>query len=203
LDEVANQTQRRGEDLTKQIGDLNFRLRALEPDGGAPASPGEAVASGTATTSLTAPSATPAPTVPPSAAIPAPPVKRTPEITMQEGIAALARRDYAVAEAAARDVLNNNKTSPRVYDAQLLLAQALAGRKQFSQAAIAFDDTYKRSRKGVHAQDALLGLAASLTAINEKRAACDTLGQLHTEFPAPRVDLRDTITAVRQRAGCH
>ena len=39
--------------------------------------------------------------------------------------------------------------------------------------------------KGGHAQEALLGLAISLTAINEKRAACDTLTKLHTEFPTP------------------
>lgn len=209
VDEVSNQTQRQGEDLTKQIGDLNFRLRALEPGGGAagaPASPGETTAPGTAPTYLTAPSGLAAPfgtTPAPAAAIPAAPVKRTPEMAMQEGNAALARRDYAAVEASARDVLTNNKTSPRVYDAQLLLAQALAGRKQFSQAAIAFDDTYKHSRKGVHAQDALLGLATSLTAINEKGAACDTLGQLRTEFPTPRADMREPITTARQHAGCH
>jgi TolA-binding protein len=202
VDEVSNQTQRQGEDLTKQIGDLNFRLRALEPGGGAagaPASPGETTAPGTAPTYLTAPSGLAAPL----GTTPAPPVKRTPEMAMQEGNAALARRDYAAVEASARDVLTNNKTSPRVYDAQLLLAQALAGRKQFSQAAIAFDDTYKHSRKGVHAQDALLGLATSLTAINEKGAACDTLGQLRTEFPTPRADMREPITTARQHAGCH
>jgi TolA-binding protein len=120
---------------------------------------------------------------------------------MQEGNAALARRDYATAEQAAREVLAN-RTSPRAYDAQLLLAQALAGQRQFPQAAIAYDDAYNRSRKGSHAQDALLGLANSLTAINEKKAACDTLARLRSEFPQPRADLRDNIAAAHQKAGC-
>jgi TolA-binding protein len=129
-------------------------------------------------------------------------VHRTPEIAIQEGNAALARRDYPAAEAAAREVLTGSRTSPRAYDAQFLLAQALLGQQQFSQAAIAYDDTYNRSRKGVHAPDALLGLANSLAAINEKKAACDTLAKLRTEYPTPRPDIRDAAAASAQRAGC-
>ena len=121
---------------------------------------------------------------------------------MQEGSAAVARHDYAGAEKAAREVLNKFRTSPRAYDAQFLLAQSLAGQHQYSQAAIAYDDAYNRSRKGAHAQDALLGLATSLTAINEKKAACDTLGKLHGEFPQERADVRQAAASVHQRAGC-
>jgi TolA-binding protein len=127
--------------------------------------------------------------------------KRTPEVALQEGHAALARRDYAGAERVAREVMSN-RASPRAYDGQFLLAQALAGEKQYSQAAIAFDDAYNRSHKGRHAEDALLGLAGALSAINEKKAACDTLGRLRTEFPEVRADLRDTITKTSDRAGC-
>jgi TolA-binding protein len=144
------------------------------------------------------------PAAQPTAAIPlATPLgaRRTPEMALQEGHAALARRDYAAAERAAREVMAN-RTSPRAYDGQFLLAQALAGEKQFAQAAIAYDDAYNRSHKGRHAEDALVGLAGALTAINEKKAACDTLGRLRTEFPEVREDLRDTITRTNERAGC-
>ena len=72
----------------------------------------------------------------------------------------------------------------------------------FSQAAIAYDDTYNRSKKGAHAPDALLGLATALVAINEKRAACDTLTKLRGEYPTPRPDMRDAIVSASQRAGC-
>ena len=121
---------------------------------------------------------------------------------MQEGNAALARRDYMAAEQAAREVLTGYRTSPRAYDAQFLLAQALAGQRQYSQAAIAYDDSYSRARKGAHAADALVGLASALAAINEKKAACDTLAKLRAEFPNPRPDLREATASIGQRAGC-
>ncbi len=136
-----------------------------------------------------------------AAALPPPGGKRTPEMALQEGHAALARRDYTTAERDAREVMGN-RTSPRAYDGQFLLAQTLASEKQFAQAAIAYDDAYNRSHKGRHAEDALVGLAGALTAINEKKAACDTLGRLRTEFPEVRADLRDTITKTNERAGC-
>jgi TolA-binding protein len=120
---------------------------------------------------------------------------------MQKGNAALARRDYATAQAAAKEVLASPR-SPRANDAQFLLAQALAGKRDYAGAAVAYDDAYNRSKKGPHAQDALLGLAHSLTAINEKRAACVTLDKLRHEFPTPRRDLRDDIAAARQKADC-
>ncbi len=142
----------------------------------------------------------PPPAEPVAAAIPLN-GKRTPEMALQEGHAALARRDYAAAERAAREVMAN-RTSPRAYDGQYLLAQSLAGEKQYAQAAIAFDDTYNRSHKGRYAQEALVGLAGALTSINERKAACDTLGRLRTEFPQVRADLRDAITRTNQRAGC-
>ncbi len=145
---------------------------------------------------------TTAPPLPP-AQPPAPPVRRTPELALQDGNSALARHDYPAAEASAHEVLNNFRTSPRAYEAQYLLAQALAGEHQYSQAAIAFDDTYNRNRKGSRAPDALVGLAWALTSINEKRAACDTLAKLHAEFPQERPELRDSAASAAQRAGCH
>ena len=42
----------------------------------------------------------------------------------------------------------------------------------------------------------------SLIAINEKKAACDTLGKLRAEFPSPRADLREAIGIAGQRGGC-
>ncbi len=178
LDEVDNARQRQGEELKKELEDLNFKL-GQSPGAGAapPARP-----------------ATEAPAAPPAA-------RRTPELAMQEGNAALARRDYAAAEKAAREVLAFPR-SPRAVDAQFLLAQALAGKRDYQTAAVAFDDTYNRSKTGTHAQPALLGLANALIAINEKRSACAALEKLKDEFPKPRADLREPIASARQRAGC-
>ncbi len=152
---------------------------------------------------MIAPSVGPAPTQlpPPPGRPPGPSGPRTPELALQEGNAALARRDYATAEKAAREVLAN-RTSPRAYDAQFLLAQALAGEKQYPQAAVAYDDVFNRARTGTHAQDARLGLAVSLTAINEKKAACDVLNRMPSEFPRLRPEISAGMATTAQKAGC-
>ncbi len=219
IDETQYQLQRQNADLTKRIEDLAFQMGAGGAGGGAaggltapapsprPTPPSQGPAPGSLPTPLTPPApsgpAQPAPpqaSLPPSGASPAS-VPRTPERALQEGNAALARRDYATAELAAREVLTN-RTSPRAYDAQFLLARALAGQRQYPQAAIAFDDAYNRSKKGTYAADSLLGLASALAALNEKKAACDTLNRLRVEFPQPRNDVRDGAAQLAQRTGC-
>ncbi len=144
----------------------------------------------------------PHPAVPPHAVPPHAVPVRTPETLLREGQAALARRDYTAAEADARAVLAGPK-SPRQADAQFLLAQALSGKHAWQNAAIAYDDSFRRAPKGIHAQDSLLGLANSLTAIRQVRAACGALNQLSSDFPTPRADLRTPIANARKRAGCH
>ncbi len=199
LDEIGNQTQQQGQDFSKQLGDLNFRITNLEGGrGGVPPQAGPA-----RSPPLAPPPSGLAP-VPPASpgAPPGPPPPRRPELSIQEGNAALARRDYASAEAAAREVLATQRTSPRAYDAQFLLAESLAGKRDWSAAAVAFDDAYNRSRTGSHAQDSLLGLANSLTILGDKRAGCAALAKMRAEFPSPRPDLREPIAAARQRAGC-
>lgn len=183
LDELANQTRRQAEDLNKQIADLTFRLQS------APQAP-------------QAPPPRAAPDAPSRGEGGASPGRRPPELAMQEGNAALARRDYPAAEAAAREVLAQGRATPRSGDAQFLLAQSLAGRRDFAGAAVAFDDAYNRSRTGSRAPDALLGLANSLLALNERPAACATLDKLRAEFPSPRPAFRDAVVATRGRAGC-
>ena len=219
IDETQNQLQRQNEDLGKRIDDLAFQVN---PQGAQPGASPSAAPGGAATGAPPLPMGTlggppvqpplppsagastgPRPIVLPQAGRPATPsAPRTPELAMQEGNAALARRDYPAAEAVAREILAN-RTSPRAYDAQFLLAQALAGERQYPQAAVAYDDAYNRSRTGPHALDARLGLAVSLTAINEKKAACDVLARLPAEFPHPRPDVAAGISAAAQKAGCH
>jgi len=230
VDQLQNQVNQQIADLTKRIGDLAFQMQnggqaGNAAQGEAPPPAGPAAAGGQTQSTppaspaplqlspapglLTAPQNGAAATASQPAALPAPPAPppaqaapRTPEVALRDGEIALGRRDYPAAETAAREVLNKFRTSPRAYDAQYLLAEALAGQRQFAQSAIAYDDTYNRNRKGVHAPEALIGLAYSLSAINEKRAACDTLGKLHTEFPHAAAEIKQAATTVGQRAGC-
>ena len=186
MDEQANASRRQSDDLAKQVADLNFRLQNSGPSGGP----------GPRATGLDAPAAQPA------ASGPAPSGRRPAELAMQEGNAALARRDYAAAEAAAREVLGNSRAGPRAGDAQFLLAQALMGKRDYAGAAVAYDDAYSRSRTGSRAPDALVGLANALAALNDRANACGALDKLRAEFPAPRPNIREAAAAARGRSGC-
>lgn len=189
LDEQVNALRRSQEDLAKQVADLNFRLQ----NGAAPAT-------------VPAPAAFPGAPARPSAPEAAPPAagtpRRTPELALQEGNAALARRDYTAAESAAREVLGQGRTTPRAADANYLLAQALMGQRNYQGAAVAYDDAYNRAPKSARAADALLGLANALTGLNERPAVCATLDKLHREFPKERAGVKDAAAVLRKRNGC-
>ena len=199
VDELQNQVQQQSLDVNKKIDDLKFQLGSGSGQavGQVPSAQPAAPPSPQPGPLTLNPGPAPTQLVPPSR----PSGPRTPELALQEGNAAFARHDYPAAEAAAREVLAN-RTSPRVYDAKLLLAQALEGQRQYPQAAVAFDDAYNMSRKGSHAQEALLGLASSLAAIKENKAACDTLSRLRADFPQVRADLHSGVAATAQKAGC-
>ena len=197
LDETSNALKRQTADLNKKIDDLTFRMQNGGGGGG-----GSGGGQGAPPREGPVPGPTIAPPPPPPANRPADAAapRRTPELAMQEGNAALARRDYPTAEAAAREVLALRGT-PRAGDAQFLLAQALAGERDYRAAAVAYGDAYTRGRGSPRAPDALLGLANSLTAISERESACATLGQIRSEYPN-RADLREPVNSLAGRNGC-
>jgi len=201
LDELANAQQREHDDVAKQFADLQFRL---DNGGGATAAPAPIAGKPglPPSQSVSPPPAAlgtvPAKAITPPAAAAAP---RSADQLIQEGNAALARRDYTAAEQSAREVLAT-KASPRGYDAQFLLAQSLSAQKRSLDAAIAYGDLYQRSKQGTHAQDALLGLANSQAALGDKHSACVALESLTAQFPSPRPDVAAHAAAARSSAGC-
>jgi TolA-binding protein len=211
IDELDNARQRQAEDTDKQIADLKFEVENGTAGGGAagasavppPGAPARTQTMspppGNLATALPGGAANPEGVPPPP---PPPPPKRTAELILQEGNAAYARKDFAAAKNAAKAVLAAG-AGPRATDAQLLMARALFGERDFSGAAVAFDDAYNRSRTGMHAPDALLGLAAALNEIPEKKAACQTLDKLAAEFPAMRADQEVSAATLRRDAACH
>jgi TolA-binding protein len=194
VDRLTNAQQRQQEDFTKQMGDLTF---AMQNSAGGARAP-QAQAAQTPQITLSPPAASLGGGQPQPLTGPAP---RTPEVAMQEANAALARRDYAAAQTAAREVIA--KRSPRAADAQFVLAQAEMGERNYQQAAPDFYDAYNRSRTGARAPDALLGVANALIALGDRPSACDALAKLRTEFPQPRPDIREGEAAARGRAACH
>ncbi len=191
--ELEFRNQRLAEDIEKLRGDLEFRLQQLET--GRPGAPRPATPPAPQQRSDVRPDAPP-PAQPPAGAGP-----RTPERALSEGQAALARRDYAAAEAAAREVIAARATA-RAQDAQLLLGDSLSGRRQFQNAALAYDEAYRRNRQGARAPEALLGLSSAFAGFNARREACDTLDQLRSEFPRLSPPLAQRADQARRANGC-
>jgi TolA-binding protein len=172
------------ERLEKLEGDIDFRLRQIEGQrqgSAAPASPPTAAASPAAT--------------PPAA------VARPPQRALAEGQAALDRRNYAAAEAAAREVIASRETA-RHGDAQILLGGALAGKRDFAGAAVAYDDAFRRAPRGSRAPEAMLGVANALIGLNNNRDACAQLADLRGRFPDLRGAVAERVADARRRAQC-
>ncbi|WP_111399075.1 YbgF trimerization domain-containing protein [Humitalea rosea] len=178
------------EQVTKLQGDLDYRLQALE-SGGRPGSPPPAAAP------IVRPAPAGAPGLPPPAAAPS----RPPERALQEGQTALGRRDYAAAETAAREVLAGNPGA-RAQDAGMLLGDALVGKRDYQNAALAYDEAYRRNQRSSRAPEALLGLATAFNGFGAKREACATLDQLRSDFPRVATAMADRVTVIRQRSQC-
>nr|WP_246375317.1 tetratricopeptide repeat protein [Gluconacetobacter takamatsuzukensis] len=193
LDQLTNQVQQQNATLAKQIDDMNFAMQ----NGGHPAPRPAAAPAEAPDAPAEAGPAAPAPD-----GEEAPAAKRTPEIVLRDGNAALMHGDYAGAQAAAKQVLAGPR-GPLQIDAQFLMAQSLAGQKQYRQSAVAYYDTYNRSPRSGRAPDALLGVTASLLAMGDKNSACQALAKLKSEFPSPAPRVKTAETAYRTRAGCH
>jgi TolA-binding protein len=181
VDELTHSVNQQVADIGKKVDDLAFQFQLLQ--GKAPAAGGPAPAL------AHKPAATSAGPVPP-------------EVMLRQGQAALARGDYAAAAASAETVLQADAHSPRAYDAQFLLAEALFGQRQYTRAALAYDDTYNRAPSGSRAQDSLLGLARSLAAINQKPATCAAISKLHQQFPTLRSDISSGAATLAHQTGC-
>jgi TolA-binding protein len=200
ISELENTEHRDHDDVAKQIGDLAFKLG----QGGAPGQN----ASGPAGT--LAPPQGDAPSgnlelgyTPPRASFtPTAPAHRPPELALKQGNAALARRDYAGAEAAARDVLALGH-GPRSVDANFLLARAQAGQHAYKEAAAAYYSVYKASPHAPRAAEALLGVSNALIGLGDNAPACQALAKLGAEFPRPEAYVRAGVASARKRAACH
>ena len=193
VDEAENRDRRLAADVQKLTEDMEYRLQRLEGGGTAarPAAPPAAVARPAAPTAPTAP------VVPPPTAT----APRSAERALSDGQAALARRDYPAAEAAAREALATRGGTQQA-NAQLLLGDALSGKRDWGNAAIAYNEAYTRARTAPRAPEALLGLAAAFQGLGSRREACDTLNDLRSNHPNLSAALQERASAARARAQC-
>ncbi len=174
IDQLTNDLQQKTAALSKQVADSQFAAQAGAGGGST------------------------------SAAAPAEPVARpnTPDALLSAGKAALQKRDYETAHDNAEAALKSAKGAFRV-DAQFLLAQSLAGQKQYRQSAVAYYDAYRQSPKSARAPDALLGVTAALLALGDKKSACEALGKLNNEFPSPAPRVSHAAEIYGRKGGCN
>jgi TolA-binding protein len=192
VDDLANTEKRDHDDLSKQIGDLAFKVTGGAAPAAMPPDP------------PTAPSGVegvPDDLSPPPAPKPAEPVRRTPEQTLKLGSAALARRDYDAAAAAAQEILAAGR-GPRTADAQFLLARAQAGKHDYKAAAAAYYAVYKGAPKSPRGAESLIGVANAFLGMGDKTHACQAVAKFGAEFPRADAGLRGQSASVRKRAGC-
>ncbi|MBC7431536.1 MAG: hypothetical protein H7345_05665 [Rubritepida sp.] len=199
VDELDNRNRRLAADLQKLSEDMEFRLNQREGAATPPTRP-PAVAAGQTQRPVPPTAPVVAPVVGPGAA-PANAAPRTPERALLDGQAALGRRDFTAAEAAAREALAARAGAQQA-NAQLLLGDALNGRRDFGNAAIAYNEAYTRARTSPRAPDALIGLAGAFQGLGNKREACDTLGDLRTNHPGITPAQQARADALRARAQC-
>ncbi len=185
LDVADNNDRQVRAEIEKLRGDLDFRLQSLEKGAGRPAAPRP-------------PQPGPAAQAPAPAASTAP---RTAEKAISDGQAALARRDFPAAEAAAREAIRA-RPGARAQDASLLLGDALMGKRDFQNAALAYDEAYSRNRQGARAPEAMIGLANAFQGFGARREACETLDNLRSNFPNLSGPQAQRAADSRRRAQC-
>lgn len=182
LEQLSNSVRENQASVSKQISDMQF---ASQNGGGSSAPTPAKAATGE------------------KAFTPAAEQPKTALDALKAGNASLHSGNYTDAESNARFAIKTAHSVSGKMDAQFLLAQSLAGQKQYRQSAVAYYDAYTKAPKSLKAQDSLLGVAASMLALGDKGSACQALDKLKTEFPVPAPRVKTAETTFRSRAACH
>ncbi|MDO6731693.1 tetratricopeptide repeat protein [Marinovum sp. 2_MG-2023] len=166
-------------DGTKRIGDLEFRLVELE--GGDVGQLGDTTTLGGGTTEEL-PAAPVAPAPPASGDGPA--LALSEEEDFRRAGEALATGDFRSAADLFATFNETYPGGPLATKASLGRGQALEGLGDLREAARAYLNAYSVDTEGPDAATALVHLGRALGALGQMAAACQTLGEIETRFPA-------------------
>ncbi|MGE5269321.1 MAG: tol-pal system protein YbgF [Thiohalocapsa sp.] len=114
----------------------------------------------------------------------------------------LKHADYAGAETALRDFVDQHPKDPLAGNAQYWLGETYYARGRYLEAASAFAEGYKRYPKSGKAPDGLLKLSMSLARANQKQNACVALAQLDRDFPHAGASVKQHAATEKKRLGC-
>lgn len=125
-----------------------------------------------------------------------------PDKLYDRGLASLRAGQYAAARKDFLDLLKNYPKHKRAGNAQYWLGESYYVERDFKQAAQAFLNGYTTYAESDKAPDSLLKLAMSLSALEQKTAACDAFADLLLKFPNASSAVRQRAANEQKRAGC-
>ncbi len=230
VEEMNHKVSQLGERLDKLVGDVDFRLSALER-GGAPAAaapqgapPPAAAAVPPATPPAAQGQAAPGQAgrmvlVPgPAGAAPAAPApsaqsaavtlpQGSPEAQYEFAYAQLlqAQRDqgdFGRAESALKAFVAANPSHRLAGNAQYWLGETYYVRRDYQNAAVSFAEGFQKYPNSDKAPDNLLKLGMAMGQLNQKARACGTLGELEKRYPQASASIKQATVREKQRLGC-
>jgi len=130
------------------------------------------------------------------------PPSDTAKDTYDLGYGYVLRKDYALAEDTFQAFLKKYPTDRRAADAQFWLGESLFQRQRYDAAAQAFLDLSTKHTTHAKAPEALLRLAQSLAAMNQKEMSCATLAEVGRKYPKATTTVKQGVEREQKRARC-
>lgn len=126
----------------------------------------------------------------------------SPEAQYDQAIALLRTENYAAAQAAFKDFLTKNASSPLAGNAQYWLGETFYAQGQYRDAAEAFLQGFQKYPKNSKASASLLKLGMSLGQMKQTKEACLTLNEIPKRYPDAPAMLRQRGVEERKKLGC-
>jgi tol-pal system protein YbgF len=127
---------------------------------------------------------------------------QTPREQFDLGYGYIQRKDYALAENAFRDFMRRYPSDRMAPDAQFWLGESLFQRQRYRDAAESFLAVSTKFETSPLAPNSLLRLGQSLAAMDERDAACATLGEVGRKYPRASLSVRQGVERELKRARC-
>ena len=112
------------------------------------------------------------------------------------------RQDYANADQTLRQFIQTYPTDRLIPEATYFLGESQFQRQIYKDAAENFLHVSTKFPNAPRAPEALLRLGQSLAALNEREAACATLGEVDRKYPRASSTVRQAVEREQKRVGC-
>jgi tol-pal system protein YbgF len=126
----------------------------------------------------------------------------TPESQYAYAFNLVRQNDFAGAESAFKQFLDQNPKDPLAGNAQYWLGETYFARGQFQQAAAIFAQGYVKYPKSEKTPNVLLSLGISLGNLGKKQQACLSFAKLVHQFPNMHQNIKDMTRTQQKRLGC-